>query len=121
MTLLLVLVGGGLGGLTRYVVTGVVQRRVSGWWPAGTMTVNLAGSALLGFVLACGLEDPFVVPVTAGFLGGLTTFSTWMVETLAAGQGGRVGARRAGLNIAVPLIAGVLLAGLGFGLGTLVR
>lgn len=121
MTLLLVVVGGGLGGLTRYLVTGIVQRRITGWWPAGTMVVNLVGAALLGFALAIGLDDLLTVPLAAGFLGGLTTFSTWMVETLAAGQGGRVGARRAGLNIVVPLIAGVVLAGLGFGLGTLVR
>ena len=120
MTLLLVVVGGGLGAMARYWLSGVVQRR-AGSFPWGTMVVNLSGSGLLGFAL--GLVDRGDVaglledPLTLGLLGGYTTFSTWMVETTALGAGSG-GARRVAVNVGLPMIAGVTLAFLGFALGS---
>jgi len=124
VTVVLVVVGGGLGALARYWLSGVVQRRV-GSFPWGTMVVNLSGALLLG--LALGLAEGGDIdalmrdPLTIGVLGGYTTFSTWMVETNALGRGGGgAGLWRATANIVVPLIAGVLLASLGFALGSAV-
>jgi CrcB protein len=122
MTVLLVVVGGGLGALARYWLSGVVQRRV-GSFPWGTMVVNLSGALLLGLALGIAeggdIDAVMRDPLTIGVLGGYTTFSTWMVETNALGSGGgSAGLRRAAANVVVPLIAGVGLAFLGFALGS---
>jgi CrcB protein len=124
VTAFLVVVGGGLGALARYWLSGVVQRRV-GSFPWGTTVVNLSGALLLGVALGlteggdieAAIRDPF----TIGVLGGYTTFSTWMVETNALGSGGGgAGLWRAAGNVLLPLIAGVALASLGFALGSAV-
>lgn len=122
MTVVLVVVGGGLGALARYWLSGIVQRRV-GSFPWGTMVVNLSGALLLGLALGLAgggdIEAALRDPLTIGALGGYTTFSTWMVETNALGSGGgRLGVRRAAANVVVPMIAGVGLASLGFALGS---
>ncbi len=122
MTWLLVGVLGALGALARYGVSGVVQRRWRTTFPVGTLAVNLTGAFAAGLLL--GITSGRSVPDFAlfaggiGFLGGYTTFSTWMVETvLAAESGGRSGKRRAAENLAVPLIAGVAAVWIGFVLG----
>ena len=82
MTIVLVVLAGGLGGLARYGVVGVVQHSRRSSLPWGTAVVNLTGAAALGALV--GL-DPGVVLVEVagtGFLGGFTTFSTWMVESV---------------------------------------
>lgn len=118
MMVVLVVVGGGLGALARYWLSGVVQRRV-GSFPWGTMVVNLSGALLLGLAEGGDIDAMMRDPLTIGVLGGYTTFSTWMVETNALGSGGgSAGLRRAAANVVVPLIAGVGLASLGFALGS---
>lgn len=84
--LLCVLIGGGFGSLARYLLSGWAQRLSSGSFPLGTLTVNVAGCLLLGF-LAAALGDKVLVreeiriAVTVGLLGGFTTFSTFGLET----------------------------------------
>lgn len=122
MTALLVVVGGGLGALARYWLSGVVQRRV-GSFPWGTMVVNLTGALFLGVALGLAeggdLQAAMRDPLAIGVLGGYTTFSTWMVETNALwSAGGGAGLRRAAGNVLLPLIAGVVLASLGFAFGS---
>lgn len=80
-TRLAVLVGGALGTLLRSGF-GELARGAEAW-PWGTFTANLLGASLLG--LAAGWldgrgPDPRWVPVTGGFLGAATTFSTFVVE-----------------------------------------
>lgn len=125
MTWLLVAVLGGVGALTRYGVSGVVQRRWRTTFPVGTLVVNLTGAFAAGvlFGISTGQSVPDIALFAGGigFLGGYTTFSTWMVETvLAAETGGRSGVRRAVENLAVPLVAGVVAVWIGFILGGLV-
>lgn len=73
---------------------GTLVRAEAGWWSvrrtgtarAGTWLVNLAGAFALGLVVALAGQGQ-LAPATArvlgvGFLGGLTTFSTWMVLVL---------------------------------------
>ena len=91
----------------------------------GTLVVNITGAfaagLLLGIVTGRSIPDLALVAAGIGFLGGYSTFSTWMVETvLAAEAGGRVGVRRAGENLAIPLVAGVAAVWIGFVLGGLV-
>lgn len=122
MTWVVIGVFGALGALARYGVSGAVQRLWRTTFPVGTLVVNLTGALgaglLLGIAVGRDVPDLVLLGAGVGFLGGYSTFSTWMVETvLAAESGGGVGLRRAAENLAVPLIAGVALAGLGFTIG----
>ncbi len=122
MTWVVVGAFGALGAVTRYGVSGVVQRLRKAPFPIGTLVVNLTGAfgagLLLGIATGRDVPDSVLLAAGVGFLGGYSTFSTWMVETvLAAESGGPIGLRRAAENLAVPLIAGVALAGIGFAIG----
>lgn len=85
---LLVAVGGALGSVLRWGVSGVVQRWSSGPFPWGTLAVNLAGSLAIGLVGGLALERALIPPPTrlfviVGLLGGFTTYSAFSFETLA--------------------------------------
>lgn len=86
MSTILVVLAGGCGGLARYWFGGAVQRRTGRSWPIGTAAVNLLGAAGAGLLLGLdvGGAASGAIPrvVGLGFLGGFTTFSTWMVESL---------------------------------------
>lgn len=76
-----------MGTLARYGLQGLVQDRAGMGFPAGTLTVNLAGCFLLGAVAQLGLSRAALPPdwrigLTVGFLGAFTTFSTFGYETL---------------------------------------
>jgi CrcB protein len=120
-----VAIGGGLGAACRYALGGWVQRRTGSLRPWGTVTVNVSGTLLLGvfvgYLAGHGHGASNLSPLTTGFLGGYTTFSTWMVETLLlSAEGGTVGTRSALLNLLVPTAAGVAVAAAGYWLGTLI-
>jgi CrcB protein len=113
---------GALGALARYGVSGIVQRLWRTTFPVGTLVVNITGAfaagLLLGIATGRDMPDLLVAAAGVGFLGGYSTFSTWMVESvLAAESGGRVGLRRAAENLAVPLVAGVAAVAIGFAIG----
>lgn len=112
MTILVAAAAGSVGALVRYVVSGVVQQRTRSSMPLGTAVVNLAGAFLLGIVLGVGGGSLWST-AAAGFTGGLTTFSTWMVETLGLGVVPRPSVR-AVINLAVLAALGVALAALGY-------
>ena len=115
MTLLITAVTGSLGALCRYLLSGFVQNRVESLMPVGTATVNLIGAFSLGLVAgAADLSAPGPLAL-AGFLGGFTTFSTWMVETVGLGIAPRL-RLRAVTNLTLILLIGVLLAAAGFNL-----
>jgi len=125
MTWLLIGVMGALGALARYGVSGIVQRRWQTTFPVGTLVVNLTGALgaglLLGIVTGHSVPDLALIAAGVGFLGGYSTFSTWMVEAvLAAESGGRSGVRRAAENLALPMAAGVVAVWIGFVLGGIV-
>lgn len=90
---LLVAAGGALGALCRYMTTLVMAGRMGTSFPYGTLAVNGAGSFLIG-ILGVLLSRVYPLPGTAaflitGFLGGLTTFSSFMNETLQLWASGR--------------------------------
>ncbi len=84
--LLLLLVGGALGTLSRYWTTGYVYAIADGRFPTGTLVVNLLGSFVIGLLWALAawvqISSPIRSFVFIGFLGGFTTFSTYMLETM---------------------------------------
>lgn len=87
--LLLVFIGGGIGAATRYGTTLLAGRLFGAGFPWGTLIVNLAGCFLIGVVLALAEKTNLVEPSTrlffvTGFLGGLTTFSSFALETFVA-------------------------------------
>jgi fluoride exporter len=114
--ILAVLAGGMIGAPARYLVDRAVQARHDTVFPWGTFAVNLAGSAVIGFLLGAqrhlGLPPAAFALLGTGLCGGFTTFSTFSYETLRLLQGGA--AREAGLNVIGSMAAGVLLAWLGF-------
>lgn len=94
MRFVLVLLGGALGALARYLVDGWILSRLDTGFPFGTLVVNLSGSFLLGLLSVLTVERLLVpgewrIFLGVGFLGAYTTFSTWQYETfrlLEAGQ-----------------------------------
>lgn len=122
MTWIAIAVFGALGALARYGVSGIVQRLWRTTFPVGTLVVNLSGAFAAGLLLGIAsmrtVGEIVILAGGVGFLGGYTTFSTWMVETvLAAESGGRSGTRRAAENLVIPLVGGVIAVSVGFALG----
>ena len=116
MIVLAVLAGGMIGAPARYLADRVLQARHDSVFPWGTFAVNMAGSALLGFLLGAqrhlGLPPAALALVGTGFCGGLTTFSAFSYETLRLLEDGAIG--EAGVNTIGSLAGGVLLAWLGY-------
>jgi CrcB protein len=122
VTLALVALGGAGGSILRYLT----DRRVQAWrdspFPWGTLTVNVVGSFILGFLsgwLLHGAEPSSIRSLVAvGFCGGLTTFSTFGYETV------RLFLEKtrlyAVLNVGVTVVAGLASGTLGLLLATAV-
>lgn len=119
---LYVAVGGAIGSVCRYGVA-MVARRLLGpevafpWW---TLGVNVVGCFLIGLLFAAAgaglrLSDGARVGLSAGFLGGLTTFSSFGYETLALWQGGD--RALAAANVGASLVLGLGAVALGVWLG----
>lgn len=114
--LLLVFVGGGLGAVSRFLVTTALAGKL-GNFPLGTLAANLIGSLLMGLVVGilAGRADSVRLFVAVGFLGGFTTFSSFSAETLALIQNGQLFA--AAVNVIVSVAAGLVACAIGLRLG----
>ncbi len=100
LLLLAVGTGGFVGAVLRFLISGWVQKSTGGFFPVGTLSVNVLGSLVIGF-MALYFES-VVAPhqkavVITGMLGALTTFSTFSLETVIMLQGGLWG--RAAVNV----------------------
>lgn len=81
-----VFIGGGFGSVFRYWISSYVSKHLPLFFPFGTLLVNIIGSFILGLMIfgwdEKGLINPTVkLFIGIGFCGGLTTFSTFSLET----------------------------------------
>lgn len=110
-----------LGATARYLVDQLVQHQHRQTFPWGTFVINVTGSLVLGLVtglsIHAGLPDAPTVVIGVGFLGGYTTWSTYIWESLALAETGAL--MEAAANLAGSVIVGLSAAGLGFGLALL--
>jgi CrcB protein len=105
ITGLLVAVGAAVGAPLRYLTDRAIQGRHDSVFPWGTLTVNVVGSLLLGFLVGLPTGHAMAALVGTGFCGALTTYSTFSYETLRLAQDG---ARfYAAANIVASVVAGL--------------
>jgi CrcB protein len=117
-----VCLAGALGTGTRYLIGLYANERFSHAFPWGTLIVNLAGCFLIGLVMQLAINLPSFpadlrFALTTGFLGGLTTYSSFSWETTRLFQDGFRGA--AALNFTVTTLGGFGAAVLGLSLAKL--
>ncbi len=106
-----VALGGALGAVSRYAVSGWVQRLAGSRFPWGTLTVNLLGCFLLGYL--AGRWERSTAPAAwrllwgVGFMGAFTTYSTFALESGNLVREGSLGGAGAymGLHLGLGLVA----------------
>ena len=108
--------GGFAGALARYAVSGWMHRWYGGFFPLGTLTVNVAGCLIMGFVMTLVELSEWGTPqlrllVVTGFLGSLTTFSTFGYEMFELVRQGKSTLALVSLATNVLLGVGGVLAG----------
>jgi CrcB protein len=106
-----VAIGGLVGSVARYWLSGTTQTWTGSGFPSGTFVVNVLGSFVIGLVTVLSLErgaidDDLRILLTSGFCGGFTTMSTFSYETLALLRDGEQ-------LLALGNVGGTLLACLG--------
>ncbi len=95
MQWLAVAIGGALGAMGRYAVTGYAYPLFENRFPLGTLIVNVLGSLLMGVFYVLIIERGILPAewrnfLMAGFLGAFTTFSTFSLDALNLWQNGHV-------------------------------
>jgi fluoride exporter len=120
-TWLYVALGGAVGSLLRYAMALGAKTLVPSL-PLGTLFVNLLGSALFGVLAGAWGDEGSAVPravqvgILVGFLGGLTTFSSFEADTANLFRDGRIGWAFANLALQNVLGLALLFAGLKLGM-----
>ena len=82
MTPLLVALGAAVGAPLRYLLAQRWDARL----PWGTLAVNLAGAFVLGALVGAAVDGGAMALLGTGFCGGLTTYSSFSVQSVGAGR-----------------------------------
>jgi CrcB protein len=114
--LLAIAAGGGVGALLRYWVSSGTHALLGRGFPYGTLTVNVLGSLMMGFLYVWLLDRIVTGPVVLAFLligllGGFTTFSTFSIESLNLIEAGHI--LKALVNVLLSVTVCITAAGLG--------
>jgi CrcB protein len=120
LTVLYIALGGIAGTLSRYGLEGWIQTRAASGFPLGTLTVNLSGSFVLGFIIRIATGASFISPdlragLTIGFCGAFTTMSTFSYESVTLLNDGDY--LRASFYMGATILGCVLAVMLGTALG----
>ena len=115
--IIVVALGGAFGAVTRFLVSSGIYQWLGRDFPYGTLVVNVVGSFLMGLLtealilqrVSIGIE--YRAAILVGFIGALTTFSTFSLETFYLLEQGNIG--KALLNIGVSVIACLFAVWLG--------
>ena len=110
-TYVAIAVGGTFGCWARYAQTQLVQAVFGRAFPFATLSINVLGAFLMGFLFIETLERLLLPPsvrtgVLTGVLGGYTTFSTFAMETLLLAEQGE--ALKAALYLLLSIVLGIL-------------
>ena len=121
--LLLVALGGALGSVARYTLSGWILHHTIDWkFPAGTFAVNVIGCLVAGVLAGLAEKHGLLSPdarllLFTGVLGGFTTFSAFGLETMFLLKRGDI--MVAGLNIVLSVLVGLLALWFGLGLASI--
>lgn len=114
-------IGGAFGACSRYLISELCVSIFGKGFPYGTLTVNVVGSFIMG-ILAAALQgqllptEPWRQIIGLGFLGALTTFSTFSMDNVLLMQQGAF--LKMGINVSLNVILSISAAWLGFQLLT---
>jgi fluoride exporter len=124
MTRLLVVgLGGFIGTLGRYWLSGLIARRYGETFPYGTLIVNLVGCFVIGFLFYLFYDRALASPTSRtaifiGLIGGFTTFSSYGLQTFTLLRDGEV--LLALVNIAASNLLGLALVWVGYSLAKVI-
>jgi fluoride exporter len=103
-------IGSFIGGISRYLLSTLIEERTTHRFPFGTFTVNLIGCFLIGCLFGLSekwaLELQWRLFLVTGILGGFTTFSAFSVETQYLIKSGHPG-------MAILYVCGSIILGIG--------
>ena len=117
-SILLVAIGGGIGSVGRYLLSGWALHRTPNWdFPIGTFLVNVTGCLAIGILGGLAVKHELLSPdarifLFTGILGGFTTFSAFGLETFHLLRRGEMAIAAA--YVALSVIVGILVLSLGF-------
>jgi CrcB protein len=117
MTFFAIGLGGFLGAVSRVYLNGVFNSLSSSHFPFGTLGVNIIGSFFIGilfayFSLAQNIPENLKLFLISGFLGALTTYSTFALESFTLLQNGHFS--YALINIVLNALGTIVFAGIGW-------
>ncbi len=118
MNVALVALGGAFGAMARFGISSMVVRYSNVSFPLGTMIANVIGCFLMGLLIGSRIGErmPWCkYHLGVGFLGALTTFSTFSVETLDLFRQERWAS--AGTNVGASLLLGLIAVAVGIAIG----
>jgi CrcB protein len=117
-SILLVALGGALGSVVRYKLSGWVFHHTTSWqFPAGTFVVNVIGCLVIGILAGFAVKEDFFSAETriflfSGIMGGFTTFSAFGLETFYLLRRGEL--LVAGSNVVLSVVVGLIALWIGF-------
>lgn len=105
----LICLGGAIGTGARYLTTIWAAETFGPRFPAGTLIVNLAGSFLIALIVGVSAPSDFRLMLTAGVMGGFTTYSSFNFDTTELFRRGAwlLGALNLGATVLGCMAAGV--------------